>query len=85
MPGIVSEQDLFGTPDLAKLINRTDGNAFHYNFGARVAIDGDVVAVLSPDEPAPFKTRALAFWRWRALSVGGVQVSTGRTVPVART
>ena len=49
-------------PDLS-LMNWTDDTPSQYRFGKRVAIDGAVVAVSSPDEPAPFKNSVYIFRR----------------------
>jgi hypothetical protein len=49
-------------PDLS-LMNWTDETSSQYGFGMRLAIDGDVVAVTSHNEPAPFQNSVYIFRR----------------------
>ena len=49
-------------PDLSQL-DWTDSNAYQYNYGSSVSIDGDYVAVSSPFEPAPFANSVYIYQR----------------------
>lgn len=49
-------------PDLS-LLSWNDTNAYQYNYGSSVSIDGDYVAVSSPFEPAPFENSVYIYRR----------------------